>query len=85
MSVWRDFIWKEKTHSFQISVDYAEVVHILQAIRNASQLSGTSVWILQGQVTTHKFSTVHMAIPHNELVDVSVLHPLGNQSKPVFS
>ena len=65
-------------------MDHAEVVHVLQPIRNAGQLDGTSVRLLQGQATTYKFSTVHMAIPLNEFIDVSVFHPLRNQSKPVF-
>ena len=44
----------------------------------------TSVGLPWGQGTTHKLSTVYMPVPLDKLVDVSVLHPLGNQSKPVF-
>jgi len=65
-----------ETHSFQVSVDHAEVVHVFQPIRNADQLNSTSVTLLRGQVTTYKFSAVHVAIPLNEFVDVSILHPL---------
>ena len=71
-------------YPLQISMDNAEVVHVLQAIRNASQLNSTSVGPLRGQVTTHKFSTVYMPIPLDELIDVPVFHPLRNQSEPVF-
>ena len=80
----RSSFGRNKTYSFQISVDYAEIVHVLQAIRNASQLKGLSARLLQGQVTIYKFSTVHVAILLNEFIDVSIFHPLGNQSKPMF-
>jgi len=59
-------------------VDYAEVVHVFQAIRNTSQLSGTLVSPLRDQGATHKLNAVHMLICLNELIDVSVFHPLGN-------
>ena len=70
------FHLKNKTYSFQISVDYAEVVHVLQAIRNVSQLNNTSAWLLRSQTTTHKLGTVHVGVPLDKLVDVSVFHPL---------
>ena len=78
------FHLKNKPYSFQISVDYAEVMHVLQAIRNASQLNKTSAWLLRSQVTTHKLSTVHVPVPLDKFVDVSVFHPLRNESKSVF-
>jgi len=65
-------------------MDHAEVMHVLQAICNAGQLNSTSVWLLRGQLTTHKLSTVHVPVPLNKLVDVSMFHPLGNQSKTMF-
>ena len=67
---------KNKTYSFQISVDYAEVVHVLQAIRNAGQLNNTSAWLLRSQTTTHKLGTIHEPVLLDKLVDVSVFHPL---------
>ena len=62
-----------------------ETVHILQPIRNTSQLNGTSVRLSQGRVTTYKLGAVLILIPLDELVNVSVLHPLGNESEPVFT
>ena len=38
----------------------------------------------RGQVTTYKLGAIHMLILLNKLVDVPVLHPLGNESEPVF-
>jgi len=59
-------------------------MHILQATRNPGQLDDASVKFLRSQVTTYKLNTVHIAIPLNEVVDVSVFHPIGNQSEPMF-
>ena len=76
---------RNETHSFQISVYHAKVVHVLQAIRNAGQLNGRpSAMLMQDRVTTYELGAVYMPIPLNELVDVSVLHPLGNESKLFF-
>jgi len=76
---------RNETHSFQISVYHVEVVHVLQATRNVSQLnSRLSVMLLRGWVTTYKLGAVYILIPLDELVDVSVLHPLGNESKSLF-
>ena len=60
-------------------------MHILQAIRNASQLDRISARLLWGQVATYKLRAVYMPAPLDELVDVSVFHPLGNHRKPVFT
>ena len=38
-----------------------------------------------GHVVTYKLNAVHMPIPLNELVDVSVLHPLGNHCESMFT
>jgi len=73
-----------RTHPFQIPVHHAEVVHVLQTIRNASQLNGISGMPLRNQLATYKLGAVDMPIPLNECVDVSVFHPLGNESEPVF-
>jgi len=60
-------------------------MHVLQAICNAGQLNGRpSVMLLQDQGTTYKLDAVYMLVPLNKLVDVPVLHPLGNESEPVF-
>jgi len=40
--------------------------------------------LFRGRVTTHKLSTVCVPVSLNKLVDVSVVHPLGNKSKSVF-
>jgi len=74
----------KETYSFQIPVDRAEIVHVLQTIRNAGQLNGTSVQLLRDKVTTYELGAVYVPILLNEFVDISVLHPLGNQSKTVF-
>ena len=63
---------------------HAKVVHVLQTIRNAGQLNGVSVRLLRGQVTTYELGAVYVLIFLNEFVDVSIFHPLGNQSKPVL-
>jgi len=34
------FHLRNETYTFQISVDHAEVVHVLQAIRDTGQLNG---------------------------------------------
>ena len=73
-----DIQFEKKTYPLQISVDDAEVMHILQAICNVNQLNNASAWILRGQVTTYKLSAICVPIPLNEPTDVSVFHPLGN-------
>jgi len=40
VSIWNYFIWRNETHSFQISVYHPEVVHVLQPVCNAGQLKG---------------------------------------------
>jgi len=76
---------KNETHPFQISVYHAEVVHVLQPVRNAGQLNGrASVTMLRDHTTTYQLGAVYVLIHLNKLVDVSVFHPLGNQSESVF-
>jgi len=75
---------RNETYSFQISVDHAEVMHVFQTISNAGQLNGTSVRLLQDQVTTYELGAVYVPILLNEFADVSVFHPLRYQSKTVF-
>jgi len=65
-------------------MDYVEVVHILHPICNTSQLDGSSARLLRNQMTTYKLDAVYMPIPLDELVYVPILHPLGNESEPVF-
>jgi len=72
-------------YPFQISVYHAEVMHVLQPICNPGQLNGgPSVMVPRDQVTTYKLGAVYIFVPLDKLIDVSVFHPLGNQSKPVF-
>jgi len=33
---------------------------------------------------TYKFTAVNAVIPLGELIDISIFHPLGDKSKPVF-
>jgi len=40
--------------------------------------------VLQDQITTYKFGAVYVLVPLDKLVDVSMFHPLGYQSEPVF-
>jgi len=75
---------RQESYSFQVSVDHAEAVHVLQAFRNPGQLNGTSVGLLRDPGTTYEFPAVYMLVPLDEVVDVSVFHPLGNESKPVL-
>jgi len=65
-------------------VNNMESVHIFQPTRNTSQLNNSSVRLLRDQARTYELGAVCMLIPLDELVDVSMLHPLGNQSKAVF-
>jgi len=71
-------------YTFQIPVDDAEIVHVLQTIRNVDQLNGTSVRLLRDQATTYELGAVYVPILPNEIVNVPVFHPIGNQSKSVF-
>jgi len=59
-------------------MNYTEVMHILQPIRNASQLGSSSVGFLGDQVATYKLGPVYIPVPLDEVVDVSILHPIGN-------
>ena len=61
-----------------------EFMHICHATRNASQLNGSSVRLLRDRVATYELGAVYMLIPLDEIVDVSIFHPLGDESKPVF-
>ena len=65
-------------------MDNTKFMHMLQAIRDTSQLGRILVRLLWGHATTYKLSAVYMPVPLDELVDVSVFHPLGNHCKPVF-
>ena len=66
-------------------MDNLEVVHVLQPVRNPSQLENTSVSLPQDRVTTHQLSAVHVSIPLDELIYVSVLHPLRDHREPMFA
>jgi len=79
----RNFVRKDP-YPFQISVDNTEAMHILQATGNPSQLNGMSARFLRDRVKTYELGAVRMPIPLNELIDISVFHPLGNQREPVF-
>ena len=72
-------------YPFQISVNYPEAMHILQPIRNPSQLDDASVSLPRDRVTTYQLSAIHVSIPLDESIDVSVLHPFRNHREPVFT
>ena len=75
-------IIKGSIYPLQIPVNHPEVMHILQAIRNIRQLTDESVRHLLGSNTdTYKRSPVCIGIHPNELVDISMVHPLGNNRK----
>jgi len=59
-------------------------MHILQTTRDASQLNGSLVRLLRNRVTAYKLNAVYILVPLDEVIDVSVPHPLGNESKSVF-
>jgi len=65
-------------------VNHVEIVHILQATRDVNQLNGSSVRPLRDQVATYKLDTIYIPVPLDELIDGSVLHPLGDESKSAF-
>jgi hypothetical protein len=79
-------IFLRSTHPLQIPVDDAEVMHILQAIRNICQLPGGLVGHSSGSNTdAYKRSSVCIRVFSNELVGVAIVHPLGNHRKVVFA
>jgi len=82
---YRDLSFEKRVYPLQISVDHAKVVHILQAFCNVNQLNIKLIRLLWDQAITYKFSTVHTPVSLDELVDVSIFHPLGDQSEPVFT
>ena len=75
----------ENTYPFQISVGSLEVVQILQAIRDVNQLHCISQLPVEIGWMTHEHRAVGVLILLNELVDVSIIHPLRNHRKPVFT
>ena len=80
------FDTERSTYAFQISMNNVAVMHILQAIRNINQLNSESAGVLLGvKRSTYKHSTVYMWVILNEFIDVSILHPLGNHCKPIFT
>ena len=66
-------------------MDYTEVVHVLQAIRNVNQLNSASARLTTGVVIIYKLSAINLHIPLDEIIDIPVFHPVRNQRKPVFT
>jgi len=79
------FSFAKCPYPLQISMDYVEVVHVLQAIRNVNQLNSTSARLISWVMIAYELNAINLLIPLDETVDISVLHPLGNQSEPVFT
>jgi hypothetical protein len=83
-----DIRFEGSGYSFKIPMNDPEVVHILQTICHVCQLRSGSVEKLariEYIGGTHKSSAVCIIIFPNELVDVSIVHPLGNHRKSVFA
>ena len=80
-----DISFEKKSYPFQISVDNAEIMHIPQAIRDVDQLNGTSAWLLWNQMIPYELGPVYVPLPLDELIDISIFHPLGNHRIPVFA
>ena len=74
-------------YPFKVSVNHPEAVHVHQTVRNVNQLNGALVRLSEGgdRGTTHKLSAVYMSVLLDELVDVPVIHPLGNHRKSAFA
>lgn len=72
-------------YPLQISMDHAEVMHILQTVRNVNQLNTTSARVIRGQVVTCKLNAVNMLIPLDKVIDIPIFHPFGNQSEPMIT
>ena len=67
-------------------MDDAEVMNVLQPIRNIYQLpSGSAGHKLELRMVTYERDAICVVIPPNELVDVSVVHPFGNHCEPVLA
>ena len=60
-------------------------MQILQAIRNVYQLQNISQLPVEGGGVTHKHRAVGMWFHLDELVDVSMIHPLRNHRKSLWS
>jgi hypothetical protein len=78
--------FEKDSYPFQICVNHVEDVHVIQAVRNVNQLNRTSARHCGGdQGATHKRNAVHIFVLLDELIDVPVFHPLGDQRKPAFA
>ena len=82
---YRDTLSERKSYPFQISVDNAKIVHMPQAIRDVDQLNGTLAGLPRCYATAYELSTVHVPLPLDKIIDVSIFHPLRNHRKPVFA
>ena len=76
---------EKKLYSFQVSVDHAEAMHVLQTTSNVNQLNRTSVRVCGGRGVTHKLGAVGIFVLPNELDDVPMFHPLGDHCKSAFT
>ena len=79
-------IIKRSIYPLQIPVNHPEAMHILQAIRNICQLpDGLVRHLPEPNTNTYKRSSVCIRIFPDELIGVSIVHPLGNHRKVVFA
>ena len=73
------------TDSLQIPVDEAEAMKILQPVRGIHQLRKTVIPVsVDMGVVTHELDSIHFSTVPDELVDVTIIHPLRHQRKLKF-
>ena len=72
------------THPFQVSMDHLEVMHILQALCNINELDMSAKGRNRSNYA-YKLGTVHVRIFLNEIIDITILHPLRNHRESPFS
>ena len=73
------------TDTLQIPVDEVEAMKILQPVRNIHQLRRTVIpGSVEMNVVTHELDSIHLSVVLDELVDVTIIHPLRHQRKLRF-
>ena len=78
--------FEKDSYPLQICVNHVEVMHVLQAARNVSQLNRTSARLCGwNRGVTHKLSAVHIFVLPDKFVDVPMFHPLGDHRKPAVA
>ena len=66
-------------------MDDVESMKILQPVPNIHQLRKTVIPVsVEMNVVTHELDSIHLSVVLNELVDISIIHPLRHQRKLRF-